>query len=259
MIDFIKSKNMFSEYLKQYDTSDGSIKMKIKHTYEVIYKSEYIAIALKLKKEDVELAKLIALLHDIGRFEQIKETKDFSDNKSFDHADYGEYILFKKGLIRDFIQDAQYDEIIKKAIVNHNKYKIEKGLDENTLLHCKMIRDADKLDNFRVKELEKFEDMFPGHYNPETIHNEKISDKVYQDFKNHQCIKIEDRKTCIDCMICVLAFVFDFNFDISLKYVKENDYINKLINRFQNENKETIQRIEEIRNIANEYVNKPDM
>ena len=60
-------------------------------------------------------------------------------------------------------------------------------------------------------------------------------------------------------MICVLAFIFDFNFDISLKYIKENNYINKLINRFENQDKETMQRIEEIRKIANEYVKKPDV
>ena len=121
MIDFVKAKNAFSQYLKQYDVSDGSIKMKIKHTYEVIYKSKYIAKALNLEEEDIQLAKLIALLHDIGRFEQIKETKDFSDNKSFDHADYGGHILFNEGFIRNFIEDHQYDELIKIAIINHNK------------------------------------------------------------------------------------------------------------------------------------------
>ena len=258
MIDFIKAKSVFSEYLKQYDLSDGSIKLKIKHIYEVVEKSEYIARVLKLEEEDIELAKLIALLHDIGRFEQLKEIKDFSDNKYFDHADYGEYILFDKGLIRNFIEDDQYDTIIKIAIRNHNKYKIEENLNKKELLHCKIIRDADKLDNFRVKELEKLEDMFPAHYHPETIDNEEISDKIYNDFKNHKCIKIEDRKTCIDCMVCVLAFIFDFNFDISLKYVREKDYINKLINRFENKNEETIKKLEEIRKIANEYIKKPD-
>ena len=55
-------------------------------------------------------------------------------------------------------------------------------------------------------------------------------------------------------MICVLAFIFDFNFDISLKYIKENNYINKLMNRFKNQNEETAQRIEEIKKIANDYI-----
>ena len=58
MIDFVKAKNAFHKYLKQYDTSDGSIKMKIKHTYEVIHKSEYIAKALNLKEEDIRTCKI---------------------------------------------------------------------------------------------------------------------------------------------------------------------------------------------------------
>ena len=59
----------FKEYLKDYDLENGSIKLKIKHTYEVVNKSEYIAKGLELDKENIELAKVIALLHDIGRFE----------------------------------------------------------------------------------------------------------------------------------------------------------------------------------------------
>ena len=74
MIDFSKSLEVFKEYLKDYDIENGSIKLKLRHTYEVVRKSEYIASRLGLNKENTELAKLIALLHDIGRFEQIKET-----------------------------------------------------------------------------------------------------------------------------------------------------------------------------------------
>ena len=53
----------------------------------------------------------------------------------------------------------QYDCIIYKAINNHNKFEIERGLSERELLHCKIIRDADKLDIFRVKEEDSFENM----------------------------------------------------------------------------------------------------
>ncbi len=70
---FKKAQESFKEYLKDYDLENGSIKLKIGHTYEVVKKSEYIATGLKLDKENIELAKIIALLHDIGRFEQIKK------------------------------------------------------------------------------------------------------------------------------------------------------------------------------------------
>lgn len=43
---------------------------------------------------------------------------------------------------------------------NHNKFEIEENLNDMELLHCKIIRNADKLDNFRVKQDDDFEVMF---------------------------------------------------------------------------------------------------
>lgn len=254
MIDFLKAEQNFKEYLKDYDLNNGNIKLKIKHTYEVVKKSEYISKGLGLDQENIELAKIIALLHDIGRFEQVKQINDFTDSREFEHANYGVKRLFADNQIRNFIENNKYDNIIKKAIYNHNKYKIEEGLEENELLHCKIIRDADKLDNFRVKEKENFSNIFPSKYNPETINYEKISPKVYEDFMNHQCIKLIDRKTQIDYWICVIAFIYDLNFEISKRYIKENNYIDKLINRIEYKDKETNEQMELIRKCAKEYL-----
>ena len=252
-MDFELAKKSFQEYLKNYDTNDGSIALKIKHTYEVVKKNEYIANGLRLDKENIELAKIIALLHDIGRFEQIKEFEEFNDKK-IEHAEFGVKVLFDNSLIRKFIDEDKYDNIIYKAIYNHNKYKIEENLNEKELLQCKIIRDADKLDNFRVKEKDKLEDMFPKIYNEKTINYETISEKVYEDFMQHKCIKLEDRKTIIDYWVCVIAFIFDLNFNISLQYVKENNYIDILVNRIEYKNDTTKQKMEDIRKCAKEYI-----
>ena len=253
MIDFIKAQESFKEYIEEYDLGNNSIKLKIKHTYEVVKKSEYIANGLRLDKENIELAKIIALLHDIGRFEQIKEFEEFNDKK-IEHAEFGVKVLFDNSLIRKFIDEDKYDNIIYKAIYNHNKYKIEENLNEKELLQCKIIRDADKLDNFRVKEKDKLEDMFPKIYNEKTINYETISEKVYEDFMQHKCIKLEDRKTIIDYWVCVIAFIFDLNFNISLQYVKENNYIDILVNRIEYKNDTTKQKMEDIRKCAKEYI-----
>ena len=146
MINLRKAQESFKEYLKDYDIEDGNIKLKIRHTYEVVNKSEYISKGLGLNQENIELAKLIALLHDIGRFEQVKQTNDFLDSKDFDHANYGVKVLFEDNLIRKFIENNKYDNIIKEAIYNHNKYKIEENLNDAELLHSKIIRDADKFE-----------------------------------------------------------------------------------------------------------------
>ncbi len=252
-MNFESAQIAFNKYVINFNVKDGPTALKIRHTYEVVKKSEYIAIGLGLDKDDIELAKIIALLHDIGRFEQIKEYNNFNDDK-MDHAQYGVKILFEDNLIRNFIETDKYNDIIYKAIFNHNKFQIEENLNEIELLHCKIIRDADKLDNFRVKKEERFEDMFPNVYNSKTAKYENITPKIYEDFMNHKCIKLEDRKTMIDYWICIIAFIFDLNFDVSLKYIKENNYIDILIDRLEYKNNNTKQKMEDIRKCAKDYL-----
>lgn len=255
-IDYEKAKKEFENYLDKYDRNNGSINLKIIHSYEVVNKSEYIARNLNLDEEDIILAKIIALLHDIGRFEQIKEFGAF-DDKKLEHAKYSVKLLFEDSkYIRSFVTTSKYDELIYKAIYNHNKLEIESGLNEHELLHARIIRDADKLDNFRVKEADKLEDMFPNIYDKNTIDYETITPDVYETFLNNQCIKLSTRKTIIDYWLCVIAFIFDLNFNVSLKYVKDNDYVNKLIDRLEYKNYETKKQIEKIKKSANEYINK---
>lgn len=253
-INFTMAKQVFNDYVKQFDKEDGSILLKITHTYHVVDLSEYIAKEQGLDEENVTLAKLIALLHDIGRFKQVTLLRNFS-YKGFDHADYGVKVLFEENLIRKFIQTNKYDEIIKKAIYTHNKYKIEDGLNEFEELHCKIIRDADKLDNFRVKEENKFEDSFPETKDAAgELSYSAMSDVVYNDFLAHKCIKLEDRKTLIDYWVCILAFIFDLYFKSSLKYIKDKNYIDILIDKIEYKNEETKARMEDIRKCAKKYI-----
>ena len=72
----------------------------------------------------------------------------------------------------------------------------------------------------------------------------------------HKCIILSDRKTIIDYWVCVIGFIFDLNFDISLKYVKDNNYINILIDGIEYKDNDTKQKMEQIRNCAKEYIEK---
>ncbi len=257
MIDAEKAKIAFKDFLNEYeDKSDLGFELKIVHTYYVAENAKKIAQELKLSKEDIELAELIGILHDIGRFEELKITKELNSVK-FDHAGHGSKMLFEKGIIRKFIEDNQYDNIIKKAIENHSKLEIEKDLDERTLLHSKIIRDADKIDNYRVKKDEKVEAIFPKRVNKKEDMEESIlSDRVYNTILDKKSVDIHDRVTSLDFWACILAFTFDLNFNVSYKIVKENDYINVLIDRFKYKDRETKNRMENIRKIINEYVNQ---
>ena len=255
MIDFEVAQKVFKEFLKDFDVEQDKVRLKIIHTYHVVDFAEYIAKDLKLSNEDIELAKLIGLLHDIGRFDQAKRYNDFRDMNTLDHAELGVKILFKENKIRDFIKDDKYDSIIYKAILNHNKLKIEDGLNEKELLHAKIIRDADKADNFRVKQEEKVETMLYME-SLEKIENGIITDKIYEDFMNSKIIKNEERVTALDYWVSYIAFLYDFNFNSGLKYVMEQDYINRNIDKINYKNPETRKRMENVRQHALEYVSK---
>ena len=81
-----------------------------------------------LSEEEQKLAYIIGILHDIGRFRQIKLYNTYSDQKSkISHAKLGTEILFDENKIYDFIDVRDYDSIIKTAILNHSILKIEDG------------------------------------------------------------------------------------------------------------------------------------
>ena len=125
-MDFAKAAHAFQEYLKDYDQNNDKVKLKIVHTYGVVRQAEEISRRKNLSPEDTELAKIIALLHDIGRFEQLKQFDSF-EPATMDHAAYGVEILFHEGLIRHFLDEDQWDDIIRTAIAKHSDF-ILKGL-----------------------------------------------------------------------------------------------------------------------------------
>ena len=253
MIDYKKARKIFEEYLQCYDLNDDKIKLKVNHTYRVVSESEFICRELELNEENVQLGKVIALFHDIGRFGEVKSFKHFVDLGIHDHGLLGQKILFDSLYIRNFIEDDKYDSIISKAIYNHNKYKIEDNLEENELLHSKIIRDADKLDNFMVKKQEKFKDI--ANISEYNLKNGYISKDVYDDFMNCKSILTSKRRTDLDFWVSILAFIFDINFKCTFKRIKEENYINILIDRINYENNDTKIKMEKIREFANDYIN----
>ena len=71
-IDIEHAKKEFDKYLRDFDLGNPKILLKKVHTYGVVKAADYICTREELKPEDRDLALLIALLHDIGRFEQLK-------------------------------------------------------------------------------------------------------------------------------------------------------------------------------------------
>lgn len=217
------AKQVFLEYVNDYSLEDEKIHLKVIHTQKVAQLCRQIAYLLGLTKEQQDLAELIGWLHDIGRFEQIRRYQTFLDSQSEDHALLGIRILQEHHFLRTFIKENTYDDIIYTAIRNHNRFVVEDNLTQVELLYVHIIRDADKIDIFRVDCEESCKLLFQC--SPQQLKKETISEEVYEDIMKEKSVLAKKRKTPLDMYISHLALLFDIHFVDSIQLVKElGDY-----------------------------------
>jgi len=250
-------RNEFNKYVKNYEGDANitrNVELKREHSLRVPYLAKRIAQEKNLPDEDVQLAELIGVLHDIGRFEQLRRYQTFNDSKSVDHAALGVEVLKENDLIKRFCDDEKLYDLILVAVYNHNKFKIEENIsDDRTLTHCKIIRDADKIDILNLMRTKKFEDFFYA----EGFEKQPISQDLYEGMLNEKQIKRSNKRNNIDDFLNALSFVFDINYVESLKILRFEQYVDHLADRIigitTEENKA---KIEQIRGVVNNYIDR---
>lgn len=252
MIDLDYAKKQFDTFLDEFDRENDRIKLKIVHTYAVVEAAREIAGRMKLPQEQSRLAELIALLHDIGRFEQLRQFDSF-EPATMDHASYGVELLFgEKKMIRRFIREKDWDSVIRYAIARHSDYLVEKTGDPEMDLQAALIRDADKLDNCRVKLEESIEVMLGA--DAETIGAQSITDKIWQTCLEHRSILSADRVTKMDYWVSYVAYFFDINFPATAEVILEKEYIPRIVSRIPCSNEDTETKMQMLERMAVEHM-----
>lgn len=240
----------YEKYIKKYDCDNEKILMEIQHMYKTSQNAKWLAESLELSKEDIKLAQVIGLLHNIGKLEQIKQFETLMDKNSMNHAEYAVKVLFKDNFIRSFIEENKYDEIIKLAIQNHNKPKIENINNDKELIQCKIIRDADKLNIFNMILNNDLKITYPI----ESYTKEKISDKVKKEFIKEKIVTYKNINSCADLLAMQIALVFDINYLYSLKKINDENYLERIIEKFDAKDENTIKDLNELKEIAGKYI-----
>ncbi len=250
-MDLQHAKTEFEHYLDGYDRNDDKVHLKIVHTYGVTEYSRQIAERLNLPDEDRELAQLIGLLHDIGRFEQLKRFDSFEPD-TMDHASFGVQILFSEGMIRNFVGKNSWDGIIQSAIARHSDFRLIGITDSRTLMHARIIRDADKLDNCRVKLEDTIETILG--VSAEEVGKSSLSPEVMAQFRRKESILSSTRRTKMDYWLSYLAYFFDINYTVSWDIIREHDYVTRLIDRIPYSNPQTRVQMDEVRTTLYAYM-----
>ncbi|MFO7819142.1 MAG: HD domain-containing protein [Halanaerobacter sp.] len=226
---FIQIKKDFDNYLSTFSLVDPeeqqNIDLKYNHSYQVCRKMSRITDDM-LPEKKTYIAQTIALLHDIGRFKQYQEYKTFADAKSEDHAQLGVTVIKNNDFLTEV--DDITRKLILKAIHYHNKPHLPANESDECLLYTKLIRDADKLDIWRVVLKE-----YNSTSNNQAVglglsQEDKISATVQEQIMNEEVVKYEDLQTLNDFKLLQMGWVFDINFGPSFKIIKEQEYIERL-------------------------------
>lgn len=226
-------KQVFEEYTSNYDLKDPNIYLKYIHTGKVAENCECIARSLGLSEDDCELAWEIGMLHDIGRFEQLRRFDTFNDSVSIDHAQFGADLLFKEGLINVFDKDGEQHDLLEKAVRYHSLYRIPQGLTERELMFCQIIRDADKVDIYRANYETGVHVVY--HVTEEELQNSEITPQVYEVFLEERAIPREMKRTVADNLVGHIALSYELVYPKSRELADQQGFVWKLLDtKFQN-------------------------
>ncbi|MCF8361993.1 MAG: HD domain-containing protein [Prolixibacteraceae bacterium] len=224
--------NNVLDYILSFNNEDKIIQknfvLKREHTNRVIGYSEVLSRSLELEQDDVLTAQLIALLHDIGRFNQLAQYNTFNDSQSEDHAQMALDIIREKSWIvnlPDYIQ-----EYINKAIYNHNKLFIPKNENKKTVLLSKIIRDADKIDilDIAIKEYQKKPANRNEKFTLDLEGKPQITKSIVKAVINGKLPDKKNLNTVNDFKLMQLAYVYDINFKKTFSIINQKQYLKQL-------------------------------
>ena len=164
---------LYDAYVDTYREADGKLpvmmQLKRVHTGFVVGNAGLIADGEGFTDEEREVSLAAALLHDTGRYEQLKRYNTFRDSDSVDHAVFSHDIVKEKGWLDAVLGNAkeegqgeQWKDSILKAVLYHNRRNLPEEIEDPpfvsnprlrlTSVASHTVRDADKLDIFRVLE-----------------------------------------------------------------------------------------------------------
>ena len=230
----IKSlRNRFSDYVNRYygidDFMDENVRIKDAHSHRVCSNCIAVAKSLNLSQLKINMAEAIGLYHDIGRFEQLKRFQTLNDKITVNHGELGVEMLDLEGFFEMLSPEVQ--KTLRLCILHHNSKELPKKVGDKVIFYLKILRDADKLDILYV--LTRYYSSKRNGSNPALSHNlpdlPGFSVEVVEDVMGNRCVDSKHERSINDSKLLQLSWVFDLNFQYSLKVVQDNKYMEKIL------------------------------
>ena len=107
----------------------------------------------------------------------------------------------------------------------HNKLKVPSSLTDNQKIYLYLTRDADKIDIFfQLAHSKKLEED-----------DEEVSIEVLKLFQEEKSIPHDLVQNKTDKIVLMLAFIFDINYNETLKIIKDHHYLENIQDKLDKE------------------------
>ena len=231
LIDRKRARTAFDGYTSAYDPTNPRIALKVDHTLRVADLCDRIARDVGI---DADLAWLCGLLHDMGRFEQVRRYDTFNDAISVPHAALGVEVLFHaqagtEPLIRSFVADPRYDQTLRAAIAHHSDYRLPAELDEPTRALCDLLRDADKIDIVKVNCICPIEDIYG--VSEDEMRRSRLSQEVVRIFYEHRTVPRGVRNHPADVLVGHICFSWELVYPMSRIILMRQGHLGQMLAR----------------------------
>lgn len=233
--DLTKLNKWFDTYTQSFYSSDEedqrNILLKVEHTRHVCGNIVEIAEVLSLSENQRRLSRTIALFHDIGRFPQYARYKTFRDAISVSHGRLGAETLLRENVLGGLPQQEQ--QLIVQSVRFHGVFAIPAVLDSDAVFFLKLIRDADKIDIYRVfiEYYESPEDQRASATAFGVPDTDEYSGPMLSSLLQKKVASYSDIKTENDFKIMKLSWVYDMNFNASIRLLLERNYLDGIIDK----------------------------
>ncbi|MEW6115918.1 MAG: HD domain-containing protein [Nitrospirota bacterium] len=236
----------FSDYCASFYSSNKedqkNIVLKEQHTAHVCSNIVRLAQGQALNDNELLLAETAGLFHDVGRFPQYAQYRTFRDSASVNHGELGAKVLEERQVLKRLPEEEQ--QVVITVVKFHNTYRIPDIADPFAVLLLKLVRDADKLDIWRV--------FFEYYDAPEEERasvaglglpdSPEYSKEIVATILKRQLVPLTMLRTLTDFKMAKMAWVFDLNFTSSFKIMVEHDYLKRVA--------ATLPQTEEIKNMT---------
>lgn len=224
-----KIKTWYDTYVSEFSSDNNEIQINIDlikdHNSRVIENIKELGFSINLEESDFLILQTAALLHDIGRFDQLMKHASYADNEESNHIQIGLDVIDEQKVLAELEESEKI--LIGTCVKLHDISVLPKIEDEHALGLIQLLRDADRIDVLRiVSEYYTHKKIYPNrHLDMELKETPGVSKKISKAVMNENVAGRDDVENVNDLKLSQMSWVFDMKNKRSFKMISENGYI----------------------------------